>query len=250
MKGQMFILTIVFLVGLIFVVQQNLAGYSSFDLSEPFKSNDFYIFRDVRNMFEDTTETSATCDDARNNLRELNNYLGRKILPGGFTLSLEYSLDCAYWDNIDPNPTPVSLLIRIIGKNSETSGEFEIYHQVPPAIKYAEYWNPDRPENPCSQTPGQPYLVINSGISDPNRDPVTTAETNIILYNILDEKVYDETFSMFDDGLHDDGIAGDGVYGVVWDSTGTCPSGECHGNTIVRACDDRSCSLQEAYCIS
>ena len=128
MKGQMFILTIVFLVGLVFVVQQNLAGYSSFDLSEPFKSNDFHIFRDVRKMFNDTVATSTDCNEARDNLEELNNYLSRKILFGGFTLAMEYSVDCAYWDNPEPAPAPVNLLLRVVGKNSETVGEFDFYH--------------------------------------------------------------------------------------------------------------------------
>lgn len=128
MKAQMFILTIIFLVGLVYVVQQNLSGYSTLDFSEPFENNDYYIFRNVKDMFNETIRTTEECNDAEKNIDELINFLGRKILYGGFTLDLRYNLNCLYWDNTLPDPAPVDLTIKIIGKRSETVGSFEIYH--------------------------------------------------------------------------------------------------------------------------
>jgi hypothetical protein len=177
MKGQMFILTVIFLVGLIYVVQQNLSGYAVLDLSEPFEDNSYYIFKYVKDAFSDTTATTRTCFEAEANLNELVNYISRKILFGGFTLDLRHNLDCARWDNTDPAQAPLNLTIRIIGKHSEVYAAIPIYHQVPPHIYYAYHV-------PCSVSVGgsSGSVQIYAKATDLNgKSDITTSEATITL---------------------------------------------------------------------
>ena len=124
----MFVLTIVFLVGLIYVVQQSLVGYSQLDFSEPFENNEYYIIRDVKEMFEVTLTSAETCSEADENLNELMNFIGRKIVFGGFTLDIEYDLYCSRW-SVVTGQEPLNLTIRAIGKQSESVVNYKMYHQ-------------------------------------------------------------------------------------------------------------------------
>jgi hypothetical protein len=252
MKGQMFVLTIIFLVGLIYVVQQNISGYSVLDISGPFEDNDYYIFRDVKDLFERTMTTTSTCIEAGRNLNELNNYIGRKILVGGFTLDLKYTLNCDNWDNVNPGPPPLNLTLKIIGKQSETIGSLRIYHQVQPTIYYSNYLNPQMPFDPCNATADQPYFMISSKVIDDNGDAITTNEAAITVYSAQGQVIFTGTETLLDDGnpLYDN-MADDDIYGALWNSLGRCtePFGTgCSYGILTTFCDSRGCSRQTAYC--
>ena len=49
-KGQMFIVTIVFLVGLVFVVQQILLQYSYVDMPSSYKETDYYLLKSIEGV--------------------------------------------------------------------------------------------------------------------------------------------------------------------------------------------------------
>jgi len=239
----MFILTIIFLVGLIYVVQQSLAGYSILDFSEPFESNEFYIIKNVKEMFETTLTSTPECvvgkDNAQENMNELMNLIGRKIVFGGFTLDIDYDLYCTYWNNV-AGPEPLNLTIRAIGRQSESVVNYKLYHEVPPKIYYAVYYNADSPGTPCSLVLGD-RLNITAKIIEPNGDPLTQNTTSIYLNgaSYLDE-------SLFDDGVNDDGEANNGIYGRLWPS----PADSSDIRVEIKACDDNGqCTVQEAYCI-
>jgi hypothetical protein len=131
MKGQMFVLTIIFLTGLIFVVQENLTGYSYFDFSEPLQSNDIYFFNNVMDMFNDTMVTTTDCTSAQSNIEELMLFLSRKIIRGGFTLDLRKRLNCDNWGNTpSSNNPPLNLTVHVIGKESDTLEMVYMYHNL------------------------------------------------------------------------------------------------------------------------
>ena len=93
MKAQMFIITIVFLVGLIFAVQNSLSQYTFLDISKTFSRNDLPIFLGVKDSLETIFARSDTCDDLRRNIQELKNQLNGKII-GGTALQVTTSFEC------------------------------------------------------------------------------------------------------------------------------------------------------------
>lgn len=121
-KGQMFIVTMVFLTGLIFSVQQIMFHYSYLDVSKPFQRTDFYLLKNVEDIFGQTISSSTTCPEALSNLEELHHYLYREDL-GGYALELTYNgqkapnLNCSAW----PAGTVLELGVRIIGPESEST---------------------------------------------------------------------------------------------------------------------------------
>jgi hypothetical protein len=127
-KAQMFIITMVFLIGLIFVIQQGFNDWFeySIDFSASMQRNDYYIFDSVRAMSEQTLKGSQSCLDARDKLRELEGFLKNRILSG-YYLDFSYKLTCANWDNAPPDPAPMNLTLHITGKDTDTHGNFFLY---------------------------------------------------------------------------------------------------------------------------
>jgi len=127
-KAQMFILTMVFLVGLVFVVQQGFVKWFEYSIgfSTDMQRNDYYLFDNIKIMTDQTLKGSQDCDDARNNLNELNNFLQSRVLSGYF-LKFTHRLNCANWNNAPPNPAPLNVTIHITGEDTDTYGNFFLY---------------------------------------------------------------------------------------------------------------------------
>jgi hypothetical protein len=128
MRGQMFVLTMVFLVGLIFVVQQGFINWFSYsvEFSAGMQKDDFYVLDNMKAMAEQTMSTSLSCEEARTNMDDLRNFLYSRLTSGYF-LEFNYRLNCLYWNNGPPSPAPLNLTIQITGENTDTSGSFLIY---------------------------------------------------------------------------------------------------------------------------
>lgn len=93
MKGQMFIITMVFLVGLIFAVQNSLSQYSFSDLAQVFEKNDLYLLESIKNSFNETLSSSKSCEELDINLQELEAFLEEKIVAG-IIINIDYLLVC------------------------------------------------------------------------------------------------------------------------------------------------------------
>jgi len=128
-KAQMFIITTIFLIGLVFSVQQLMFQYTALDLSAPFRENNIYLLQNTKNIINNTIRTTPYCPDFMTKMRELKDFLDKRIPRGGYSLSIGYRLNCTYWNNSPPNPPPLNLTIYIIGKNVETSSGVDLYHQ-------------------------------------------------------------------------------------------------------------------------
>lgn len=127
-KAQMFIITTLFLIGLIFSVQQMIFQYTAIDLSSTFRENNIYLLQNTKNIINKTIRSAPDCQDFRTNMKELNDFLNSRIPLGGYSLSLSYQLDCSNWGNSLPNPAPLNLTLQIIGKNVDTSARMNLYH--------------------------------------------------------------------------------------------------------------------------
>ncbi|MBL7160856.1 MAG: hypothetical protein ISS93_03345 [Candidatus Aenigmarchaeota archaeon] len=80
-KGQMFVITMVFLVGLIFTVQGSLSQYSSLDLGNAFE-NDHSLLVGIKNSFGEVFASSSDCQELENNIQELNEFLNGRVVKG------------------------------------------------------------------------------------------------------------------------------------------------------------------------
>jgi len=128
-KAQMFIITTIFLIGLVFSVQQLMFQYTALDLSAPFRENNIYVLQNTKNIINTTIRSTHDCTDFIAKMKELKDFLDRRIPRGGYSLSLGYTLNCSYWSNSPPQTAPLNLTIYIIGKNVETSSKVYLYHQ-------------------------------------------------------------------------------------------------------------------------
>jgi hypothetical protein len=127
-KAQMFVITMVFLVGLVFVIQQGFINWFSYSMGffADIQKNDYYLLDNVKTMAEQTMENSQSCTEARESLNELKSFLQSRVFSGYF-LEFMYRLNCANWNNNPPSPAPLNVTIHITGENIDTSGNFFLY---------------------------------------------------------------------------------------------------------------------------
>jgi len=137
----MFIVTMVFLTGVIFAVQQLLFQYSEIDLSQPMQKTDFYILHNMRDLIQQSLY-APNCGEAANNLEEIVRFLGEQPLRG-FTFSLMYNgeflpnLNCSNWKTAEP---VLDLKANIIGPGLDSVVVYPIYGREKEEIVMAAPW--------------------------------------------------------------------------------------------------------------
>lgn len=118
MKGQMFIITMVFLVGLIFAVQNNLSQYTFLDLSTTFEKSDFYILKSIKDSFYKTIKSARNCQEAQDNVNELKDFFENKIIEGT-SIQIDQEWNCpGGW-----SANPLNLTIRLKSIEIDTREE-------------------------------------------------------------------------------------------------------------------------------
>ena len=133
----MFLITMVFLAGLIFTVQQLLFQYTFLDLSSPMQKSDFYLLTSISNSFNDSIWLAPNCNAASKYIQELATWLSRQTFRT-YTIDLKYNgkpepnIICANWFNKPPNSSLLTLSINMIGPVTETSASFELYSRFEP----------------------------------------------------------------------------------------------------------------------
>ncbi|MFH1978240.1 MAG: hypothetical protein ABIJ92_02860 [Candidatus Aenigmatarchaeota archaeon] len=128
-KAQMFIVTMVFLVSLIFAVQQSFFQYTSIDTVSTFDVNDKYLIEDLKDLVNDTMHVSwEDCGEESSNVAALFSYLENHNFRNGYAVDFgnsKNSLDC-------PSPIPgvnatLDLDIRLRrGVRSETNAFYRL----------------------------------------------------------------------------------------------------------------------------
>jgi hypothetical protein len=116
MKGQMFIITMVFLIGLVFAVQNNLSAYNFLDLAKAFEKNDLYLLEGIKISFNEALKY-PTCSETEKNLRELADFLEERII-GGTSIEIDYSFSCP--------PKNLSLTIHLKSIEMDTRETLEL----------------------------------------------------------------------------------------------------------------------------
>lgn len=132
MKGQLFLVSFVFAVGLIFLIQQSLFQYTDIDVSEPEKGNEFFILKSTLNSINETLLSTDVCDGSKESFRERIGesitFFEKESRREFFTTQIDFDLDCNNWENTPPATPPLDLRIKLIGPGVKASGTFQMYH--------------------------------------------------------------------------------------------------------------------------
>jgi hypothetical protein len=122
-KGQIFIVTMVFLIGLIFSVQQLLVQYTAIDLSLPPRSSDSYFMKNMESSFQAALDSSTGCNETRTNIEELKNLITQGVREG-HSVDISGDLNCpgGGW----PSPPELTVTVNMKGDTSETRARFEL----------------------------------------------------------------------------------------------------------------------------
>ena len=119
MKAQMFIVTMIFLIGLVFAVQGSLMQYSSLDMANAFGGDDFYVFKGVEQSFGIVTgDSRGGCGPAEGNVQELESFIKRSFVPGTL-LEITAALDCSQWGG-----KPLNLTVHVKSMGMDTTEHF------------------------------------------------------------------------------------------------------------------------------
>jgi len=128
-KGQLFLVAIVFLVGMIFIVQQALFQYSEIDITEPFRTMDVQIFNNILSALNQTIRETYYCNETKdsfqNRLDDLKTSFQEEY---GLTYSIEmlYALNCSNWNS--QSSSPLTITIAVSGQGRDTRGTYSFYH--------------------------------------------------------------------------------------------------------------------------
>ncbi len=139
-KGQMFLISMVFLVGLIFSVQTALLGYTATDMSETVKKSDRFKAEDVLKLVNDTLNDPDTinCNSGKDNfldkIRETQSILKEEYVRGIYSVRIIPVLDCTNWKN--PDKPVLNLTVISQGPGFETKGFFQLKRnpEMPPVF--------------------------------------------------------------------------------------------------------------------
>lgn len=121
MKAQMFVVTMVFLVGLIFTVQQIFFQYRLIDLPLSSQGDDSYLTESIKDSYQETVLTVTNCASLNASLQRLEAFLLQNAGKGGYSVELGHEVH-----SCTPSTANVSLDIRLLGAQTETKSTYQL----------------------------------------------------------------------------------------------------------------------------
>ncbi len=113
----MFVITMVFMLGFLTVIQHSLLMYSQFDMSAPLRESQYALMKNIEEVLNETVETSDACGNAKNDLEnnfyEVLSYIRKSSIDEGTIVNMDRSkIDCGAWGTENPVliVSPVRLL--------------------------------------------------------------------------------------------------------------------------------------------
>lgn len=200
MKGQMFIITMVFLTGLVVFVSQMLLSYSAVDVSDVPDRTGGFVIKEYVSIINDTLQSSRNCTDAVDNVRELHGFLERLVTEGYYSKitydrKAEPRIDCDRFNDLSGSVPLFSADIDIMTGFTDVKGLYDFYRLfiVFPAEKtckpdtgdvhWQELWckseSPD--EGPCKVVWGE--RIEDCGVctdADPSNNPLQRESVEVI----------------------------------------------------------------------
>ncbi len=130
-KGQLFLVAIVFLIGIIYVVQQSLFNYTSVEMSEPFENTDIVLFENIVNLVNETIRDTPSCNETKDSFEGKMSDLKLSLLREhgrAYSIDIVYEIDCFRWKNTPPSPAPLRMSVTVTGPGRDIRGTYEFYH--------------------------------------------------------------------------------------------------------------------------
>ncbi|MEE9323659.1 MAG: hypothetical protein V3U72_03865 [Candidatus Aenigmarchaeota archaeon] len=131
-KGQLFLVAIVFMIGMIFVIQQTLFQYSSVEMSRPFVGRDVETLNNIIEAVNETIRETYYCNGTKDSFEDRISEMKISFLEEhgrAYSMDILYDLDCSNWNNLPPGPSPLEITISVISSGMDTRGTFEFYHE-------------------------------------------------------------------------------------------------------------------------
>ena len=120
MKGQMFIISMVFLVGLTLAVQSNIGQYNFVHLSDTFKEHPGPLLATLTDDLQSAIRFSPNCLEARKRLQQLESIWESQHI-GGINIDLTWTLNCDQWEE-----KPLQATIRLTSIQAETRSSLSL----------------------------------------------------------------------------------------------------------------------------
>jgi hypothetical protein len=130
-KGQLFLVAVVFLIGMLFVVQQALFQYSAIDMTKPFEARDAELFGNIVGMVNATINNTYYCNETKDSFASRIEKIKMSFLEEHgreYSIEIAYVLNCTGWLASPPSPAPLSLDVSITSQGRNTRGSFKLYH--------------------------------------------------------------------------------------------------------------------------
>ncbi len=217
----MFIVTMVFLIALIFSVQQLLLQYAAIDPSAPPQTTDAYLVENMEPIFQAALDSSDDCEEARANVRELKNLITRTI-KGGYSVDISGDIACSpsgEW----PSAPELTILVIVTGETSETKAEFELYWGGP---------GPSPPPPPGTLVYIQPDEQT-VGLGSPVQVDVSISDVQD-LYGFQFDLTYDPGVLQFQSITEGPFLSSDGNSTFWWNDTGDDTTYSINNTACVR----------------
>lgn len=128
----MFIITMVFLMGLVVFVSQLLLSYSIVDVSDIPDRTGVFVVEEYNRMINDTIQSSRNCTDANNSIREMNSFLERLVTEGYhsqilYDKQLVPDIDCQKFNDLTGTERLFDVDMEVITGSTEVRGVYDFY---------------------------------------------------------------------------------------------------------------------------
>ncbi len=130
----MFIVTMIFLAGMISAVQILLLAYSTMDASETLSNNDLYLLNNLKDVTNQTLTSAENCEEFKTRLKELKTFLADTYGSFEYVTDIDFSVNCDNWNNTPPEDAPVTVSLEIKsgsgGYQTVTREYYRVYRNV------------------------------------------------------------------------------------------------------------------------
>ena len=126
MKGQMFVITMIFLASMLFTVQSLLFTYNEIDLSHPPQNLDAYVVENMESLFQEALDSSTDCLEAKNNILLLKSIISEKI-SSGQEIRVTGNINCTTGGGWPSSGPDLFIQVLITRGSGETWSSLELY---------------------------------------------------------------------------------------------------------------------------
>lgn len=130
-KGQLFLVSVVFLIVMIFVIQQSLFSYGYIDPSEAYDSRVVDILADLIEEVNLTIRNADVCsgtkDSFEENMRDMKSSLLQEF-GRAYSIEMIYELNCSFWPNPPPQDPPLFMTLSVTGPGKDARATYGFYH--------------------------------------------------------------------------------------------------------------------------